>query len=449
MNEVSTTQERFKRGAVDAGRYFNYMAEFIGFSDQDAETIKETRFIIEKHIPAIVGDFYAQLLRFPPTRKFFEKRDGSIDHEYLKMRMEHQANFWRRAASADFNDDFARYIDYVGRVHTSQGADPNVYIPERYVIGMVGHVQQKITEALKEELHEIDPDFEIRAVKAWSTFMMVVLELLSRSYGHERQEETFENLCVIDPELVKLMAVDTYERSLGIARSIEYKEVYVGIAEDIPDGERKIIQADDLSIGVFHHQGAWYALMNSCLHRGGPVCEGPLEEDILTCPWHGYQYNLPDGRLLLDPNATLPMYPVELRDGELYLTVPIMKRDYQDVTLEGLDAMAEEAAAQETLNENEFRISEVASGQIIQVDVEGEPVAVYNLNGEFYATQDECTHAYGPLSEGELDGNNVICPWHDSCFDVTTGEVTCGPAEEPLKVYRVIQDGDIGRVEAS
>ena len=446
MNDIST-QERFKRGAVDAGRYFNYMAEFIGFSEQDAEAIKESRFIIEKYIPAIVGDFYAQLLRFPPTRKFFEKKDGSIDHEYLKMRMEHQANFWRRAASADFDEDFARYIDYVGRVHTSKGADQNIYIPERYVIGMVGHVQQKITEALVEELHEVDPDFEIRAIKAWNTFMMVVLELLARSYGHERQEETFENLCVIDPELVKLMAVDTYERSLGIARSVEYKEVYVGRVEDIPDGERKIIQVDDLSIGVFHHEGTWHALMNSCLHRGGPVCEGPLKDSILTCPWHGYQYNLPDGRLLLDPSAALPMYPVELREGELYLTVPIMKRDYQDVSLEGLDSMAEEAAAQDALKENEFRISEIGPGQIISVNVEGEPVAVYNIDGELFATHDECTHAYGPLSEGELEGFNVICPWHDSCFDVTNGEVTCGPAEEPVKVYRVIQEGDIGRVE--
>jgi nitrite reductase/ring-hydroxylating ferredoxin subunit len=446
MNEL-TSQERFKRGAVDAGRYFNYMAEFIGFSDEDAQTIKETRFIIEKYIPSIVGGFYAQLLRFPPTRKFFEKKDGTIDQEYLKMRMEHQGNFWRRAASGDFDEDFARYIDYVGRVHTSHGADPSIYIPERYVIGMVAHVQQSIAELLKAELHEGDPDFEVRASKAWNTLMMVILELLSRSYGHEHQEETFENLCVIDPELVKLMAVDTYERSLGIARSIEYREVHVGLVDEIPEGERKIIQVDDLSIGVFHHEGTWYALMNSCLHRGGPVCSGPLEDNTLTCPWHGYQYNLPDGRLLLDPSTALPMYPVELREGELYLTVPIMKRDYQDVSLEGLGSMAEETVVQDTFKENEFRVSEIGPGQIIRVDVEGEPVAVYNIDGKLYATHDECTHAYGPLSEGELDGNNVICPWHDSCFNVTNGEVTCGPAEEPVRVYRVIQDGDIGSVE--
>jgi nitrite reductase/ring-hydroxylating ferredoxin subunit len=446
MNET-TSQERFKRGAVDAGRYFNYMAEFIGFSEEDAQTIKESRFIIEKYIPSIVGGFYAQLLRFPPTRKFFEKKDGTIDQEYLKMRMEHQGNFWRRAASAEFDEDFARYIDYVGRVHTSDGADPSIYIPERYVIGMVAHVQQSITELLNAELHEIDPDFEIRAVKAWNAFMMVVLELLSRSYGHERQEETFENLCVIDPEVVKQLAVDTYERSLGIARSIEYKEVSVGRVEDIPDGERTIIQVDDLSIGVFHHEGNWYALMNSCLHRGGPVCSGPLEKDVLTCPWHGYQYNLPDGRLLLDPSAALPMYPVESRDGELYVTVPIMVRDFQDVSIEELDSMAAEAAVQDSLKENEFRVSEIGPGQITRVDVGGKPVAVYNIDGELFATQDDCTHADGPLSEGELEGKTITCPWHSSCFDVTNGAVECGPAQKPLEVFNVLVEGDIARVE--
>ncbi len=446
MNET-TSQERFKRGAVDAGRYFNYMAEFIGFSEEDAQTIKESRFIIEKYIPSIVGGFYAQLLRFPPTRKFFEKKDGTIDQEYLKMRMEHQGNFWRRAASAEFDEDFARYIDYVGRVHTSDGADPSIYIPERYVIGMVAHVQQSITELLNAELHEIDPDFEIRAVKAWNAFMMVVLELLSRSYGHERQEETFENLCVIDPEVVKQLAVDTYERSLGIARSIEYKEVSVGRVEDIPDGERTIIQVDDLSIGVFHHEGNWYALMNSCLHRGGPVCSGPLEKDVLTCPWHGYQYNLPDGRLLLDPSAALPMYPVESRDGELYVTVPIMVRDFQDVSIEELDSMAAEAAVQDSLKENEFQVSEIGPGQITRVDVGGKPVAVYNIDGELFATQDDCTHADGPLSEGELEGKTITCPWHSSCFDVTNGAVECGPAQKPLEVFNVLVEGDIARVE--
>ena len=103
--------------------------------------------------------------------------------------------------------------------------------------------------------------------------------------------------------------------------------------------------------------------------------------------------------------------------------------------------------SKQKLEANEFRIDELAPGKITLVEVDEENVAVYNVNGKFYATSDACTHAEGPLSEGWLEGVIVTCPWHDSCFDVTTGEVRCGPAKEPLITYRVIIEGDIGRVE--
>ena len=298
---TSTTQERFRRGAADAGRFFGYMADFVGFSEEDAAAIREARFIIEKYIPAIVAGFYAQLLRFPATRNLFQKKDGSIDQEYLEMRMHHQANFWRRAASGEYDEDFARFVDYVGRSHTSSGADPKIYIPERYVIGMVGFVQQRITEALETELSEIDRDLQIRATKAWNAFLMVVLEMLSRSYGQTRDEEAFQGRQEIDDEAMMRLAVDTYERSLGIARTIEYQDVFVAKVEEIPRGKRKIIEVDGLSIGVFNHNGAWLALHNSCLHRGGPVCTGQQETETKTNPKKGYKYNKHDGKQQLDP----------------------------------------------------------------------------------------------------------------------------------------------------
>jgi nitrite reductase/ring-hydroxylating ferredoxin subunit len=75
-------------------------------------------------------------------------------------------------------------------------------------------------------------------------------------------------------------------------------------------------------------------------------------------------------------------------------------------------------------------------------------VAVYNVGGVYYATQEECTHAQGPLSEGDLDGKVITCPWHSSCFDVTNGAVVCKPAEEPLETFTVSLDGEVGRVSA-
>ncbi|OGO31405.1 MAG: hypothetical protein A2Z16_13560 [Chloroflexi bacterium RBG_16_54_18] len=99
------------------------------------------------------------------------------------------------------------------------------------------------------------------------------------------------------------------------------------------------------------------------------------------------------------------------------------------------------------LNENEFYLRDIPTGGIRLIQFNSHRVAVYNVSGKFYATSEECTHAGGPLSEGVLKENEVVCPWHDSCFNVITGAVTCPPADEPLKTYQVIINGDIGRIE--
>ena len=137
-DNILTQEEKIKRGAEDSGRYFRHMMEFVGFTPADARAIRQASLIIEKHLPNIVADFYTNLLRYPPTRRFFMKKDGSIDQDYLQKRMVHLTNFWRRTASGVYDDEYARYVDYVGRAHTSHGADPSIYIAERYVIGQVG-----------------------------------------------------------------------------------------------------------------------------------------------------------------------------------------------------------------------------------------------------------------------------------------------------------------------
>jgi hypothetical protein len=143
-------------GAGDAGHYFRYMAEFIGFTEADAKAIQQTASLFEKHLPEIIGSFYTHLLRYPPTRKFFLKSDGSLDQEYLELRMRHLTNFWRRTASGVYDDDYASYLEYVSRAHTAHGANPGIYIAERYVIGQVGFVQHAISEMLVRELRSVD-----------------------------------------------------------------------------------------------------------------------------------------------------------------------------------------------------------------------------------------------------------------------------------------------------
>jgi nitrite reductase/ring-hydroxylating ferredoxin subunit len=268
--------------------------------------------------------------------------------------------------------------------------------------------------------------------------------MLSRAYGSEHEVEVQGLPANINQEAILDLAVDTYEHGLGLHRLTGTQEFYVGQVNEIPDGERKIVQVDDLSIGVFHYKGAWYALHNSCLHRGGPVCTGSLQGDVLTCPWHGYQYNVTTGRLIVDPSAKLETFPVEIRDDRLYLQVPLPSEEMGDLSIFEEQTPPKDEKAME---KNEFRISQVAPGKTKLVHLGKVPVAIYNVGGTFYATQAECTHEGGPLDEGDLDGVQITCPLHGSCFDVTTGKVLCGPADEPVKTYRVVIEGEIGRVE--
>jgi nitrite reductase/ring-hydroxylating ferredoxin subunit len=87
------------------------------------------------------------------------------------------------------------------------------------------------------------------------------------------------------------------------------------------------------------------------------------------------------------------------------------------------------------------RIDDVAPGEMRAYQVGGEDVAVANVDGALYAFGDVCTHAQCSLAEGDLDGTTVTCVCHGSEFDVTTGDVLGGPAEEPVQSYEVSTDG--------
>ena len=84
---------------------------------------------------------------------------------------------------------------------------------------------------------------------------------------------------------------------------------------------------------------------------------------------------------------------------------------------------------------------DVAAGTGILVELEGERIALFNVNGTFCAIGDVCTHSGGPLSEGDLDGDTVTCPWHGAQFDIKSGEVLGPPAPDPVPSYRVKVEG--------
>ena len=81
--------------------------------------------------------------------------------------------------------------------------------------------------------------------------------------------------------------------------------------------------------------------------------------------------------------------------------------------------------------------SEVAPGTALKVEQAGLELAVFNVDGEFYVTDDHCTHGPGSLSEGYIEGDVVECNFHNGQFNIRTGEVVSPPCMVPVKTYPV------------
>jgi nitrite reductase/ring-hydroxylating ferredoxin subunit len=82
-------------------------------------------------------------------------------------------------------------------------------------------------------------------------------------------------------------------------------------------------------------------------------------------------------------------------------------------------------------------VGELAPGEGKLIEIEGKSIALFNVEGAFYAIDDACPHNGGPLSEGRLQGKQVTCSWHGSIFDLATGAVLDEPATVPVACYPV------------
>src|SRR3989440_11300935 len=87
-------------------------------------------------------------------------------------------------------------------------------------------------------------------------------------------------------------------------------------------------------------------------------------------------------------------------------------------------------------------VDDFEDGELMAVEVDGEPICLAKVDGAVYAFTDNCTHISGPLNEGELDGEVLTCPWHGAQFNVCTGKVLRGPARQDIYTYPVRIDGN-------
>jgi nitrite reductase/ring-hydroxylating ferredoxin subunit len=118
-----------------------------------------------------------------------------------------------------------------------------------------------------------------------------------------------------------------------VAAAPGVRKFVVARVEDIPEGGRLITELGGRRIGVFHEDGEFYALLYRCPHLGGPLCEGRIvglvtapqpgdirfdpETRMLTCPWHGWEFDIKTGQSYWDPGRTRARrFPVEVAHGD-------------------------------------------------------------------------------------------------------------------------------------
>jgi nitrite reductase (NADH) small subunit len=88
-------------------------------------------------------------------------------------------------------------------------------------------------------------------------------------------------------------------------------------AEDVPPGTARVVKAGDHELALYNVDGEFYATQGKCLHLKGPLGDGELEDAVITCPWHGWQYDVRTGENEFDRAIQLETFEVVVEDGDV------------------------------------------------------------------------------------------------------------------------------------
>lgn len=97
--------------------------------------------------------------------------------------------------------------------------------------------------------------------------------------------------------------------------------VKVASLSQLAAGTGRAVEVNGKSIALFNVNGKVYATDNACLHQGGPLGEGMLEEEVVTCPWHMWQYNVRTGESLEDSTLKVETYPVRVSGDDIEVEI--------------------------------------------------------------------------------------------------------------------------------
>ena len=93
--------------------------------------------------------------------------------------------------------------------------------------------------------------------------------------------------------------------------------VRVAGRDDVKPGHGMVAEVNGRTLAVFNVDGQFHVIDNTCAHRGGPLGEGELEAKVVTCPWHGWQFDVTTGVCVNNPSAQVQLYPVKVEGADV------------------------------------------------------------------------------------------------------------------------------------
>lgn len=97
--------------------------------------------------------------------------------------------------------------------------------------------------------------------------------------------------------------------------------IRVASTSDLTPGQAKTVEVNGKAIALYNVQGSIYATDNTCLHQGGPLGEGILEDDVIICPWHMWEYNVRTGEKVGNSSLQVATYPVRVEGTDIKVAV--------------------------------------------------------------------------------------------------------------------------------
>ena len=95
----------------------------------------------------------------------------------------------------------------------------------------------------------------------------------------------------------------------------------VAKTSDIPAGTGKVVEVGGKTVALFNCEGTFYVIDNACKHRGGPLGDGSLSDTTVTCPWHGWEYDVKTGECMMDRSITVQKFDVKVEGDDILISL--------------------------------------------------------------------------------------------------------------------------------